>query len=814
MRRSRLFYLVVPMLAWLPGTVAEAPFVSAAPRPEAAVAVQPVRVLDTRSGIGAAAGYLTPFVPLPVAVPTAVAGGASSVILNITATEATLSGWVKAWPCNEAPPAASALNYTPGRTSANAVLVKLGPGGVCLSTNVAVHLIADVSGWTTGDQDLNAISPNRLLDTRTTNTPLLAGTEMRLAIAGTAGIGANASMAALNLTVDKPGRPGWVVAYPCGQQTDASTVNFAAGETVANLTLVALSAGHVCIRSYVDTHLIVDSFGWATGAGQIQVQSPSRILDTRAPGMWPSGAHQSQSTIQLNVAGRGGIPTDAAAALLTVTIADAAGEGFVTAWPCDQARPTASTINTWPSALRSNLSYVKLAADGTACFLYEASNATPTSLIVDAVGWTTGGPARPAPVGVGRVILGGSASCVFGTASQPVTVAFCDTFDEAEGNPATRSGDLDATIWGVSRTTTQISFGSNMYNEWLPATLLGCGAAQTVLPPNDVRICDGRLHSAVSDGGGQPILAMYPKQPFDIAGRTGTAVFDVSADAAGPHSAWPEFWWTDQPIPAPGALVPAQEPYARNSIGFLLASDGCGSGRTSVYKFLMTRNYEFSEIPTTPVGCVTKGSATGALNHFEVKISETRIEVYGSDAGSSAVRLLAYANVAVPLTRGVIWIENAHYNACKAVLPIKQCDHTFTWDNVGFDGPALYRDLTFDVQDALVPRGNGRVNLGYLLDATGSLNVDGVYWEHTPSQAYVGFNFWNNSAAIPTVRVNGGPWHTMAWPFDGAASWRTIAIPIPLNELRPGTNTIEFQGAYEVVVSNINIILINAAPVN
>lgn len=417
----------------------------------------------------------------------------------------------------------------------------------------------------------------------------------------------------------------------------------------------------------------------------------------------------------------------------------------------------------------------------------------------------TGGPQTPT---VRR-----SDACVFETADQPLTVAFCDPFDAPEGNPATRAGDLDATIWGVSRTSVLVNVGQNLVNEWLPATLLGCGEALEVTPPNDVRICNGQLHEAVSDGGSQPILAMYPKQPFDIEGRIGTVVFDVSADAVGPHSAWPEFWWTDQPIPAPGSQVPGQEPYARNSLGISIASDSCGPDSTGVHQIMITRDYQHSVVPLTQAGCVTKGSAPSALNHFEIRVSVDRVEVYGSDPGSTDVRLLASADVAMPLTRGVIWIEDVHYNACKVDLTIKQCDHSFTWDNVGFDGPALYRDLTFDVPDALVPTRDGRFNLGYLLEKRTALEVEGVYWQHTPTQAYIGFNFWNNKAEIPTLRVNGGPWHTMPWPFVNPSSWRTIAVPVPFEEIRDGTNTIEFESQDEAVVSNVNVILINAGPV-
>ena len=44
---------------------------------------------------------------------------------------------------------------------------------------------------------------------------------------------------------------------------------------------------------------------------------------------------------------------------------------------------------------------------------------------------------------------------------------------------------------------------------------------------------------------------MYPKQPFDFAGRTGTIGFDVSNDTHGTHAAWPEVWMSYKPVPAP-----------------------------------------------------------------------------------------------------------------------------------------------------------------------------------------------------------------------------------------------------------------------
>ncbi len=395
-------------------------------------------------------------------------------------------------------------------------------------------------------------------------------------------------------------------------------------------------------------------------------------------------------------------------------------------------------------------------------------------------------------------------------------MAFCESFGAPDPNPKTRSGDLDATVWGVSRTNTVTNWTQGEINQWKTATLSGCGKDQQVTPPHDVQICDGRLFEAVADSGGQSTLALYPKQPFDIAGRTGTVVFDVSADSAGVHNAWPEFWWTDQPVPAPHGHQSAQSPFAANSFGFDIT--GCDGDQTGINKMMTTRNHVYEEIPFTAVGCITKGSPTGGLNHFEVRLSAGRAEVWATDAGSTALRMIAYADLTMPLTRGVIWLEDIHYNACKEGFGTPQCDHTFAWDNVGFDGPTPYRDLTFDVQDALDPVSElGGVNLGYFVDRTAiSLSAPDVHWDQVPTKQFVAFNWFPWQPVVPSVRVNGGPWHDTPWPFDDETYvWRTIAVPISFSEVKSGKNTIEFKYANDdgTVVSNVDVILIAATTV-
>ena len=412
--------------------------------------------------------------------------------------------------------------------------------------------------------------------------------------------------------------------------------------------------------------------------------------------------------------------------------------------------------------------------------------------------------------------------CVFKTAPS-ASVAFCDSFDTPEGDPATRSGDLNAEVWGVSRTGTNSNVGQQQLNRFYPATLLGCGAAQKVLPPNDVKICNGRVVEAFWDHEGQATIAMYPKQPFDIGGgRTGTVVFDVSADSEEPHAAWPEFWWTDKPVPAAHADISAHAPYARHSFGFSIAGTSiginpCGSNRTTIDRVMVTRNYQKFDIPFSVKDCVIKGSATGALNHFELRINANRAEIYASDAGSTNVKLIATAdNLNLSFTKGLVWLEHLSYNACKFN---NQCDHTFAWDNLGFDGPLTYRDLSFDVPDANTPQGDGSRALGFLVGPStiAKLTTVPVYRKQTPTGAIVTFNWWAEVRPIaPSFRLNGGAWHDNPWPYTTESEgrgWRTLDVPVPVSEVRDGPNTIEFKSADGQIVANVNVIFIAGAAV-
>ena len=118
------------------------------------VPTNPVRLLDTRRGVGApatavpAGGTITLKVTGTHGVPTT---GISAVALNLTATSATSTGYLTVSPGGQPRPATSNLNTTPGTTTANLVIVKTSPEGTITLYNSSgnVQLIADLTGYYT-----------------------------------------------------------------------------------------------------------------------------------------------------------------------------------------------------------------------------------------------------------------------------------------------------------------------------------------------------------------------------------------------------------------------------------------------------------------------------------------------------------------------------------------------------------------------------------------------------------------------------------------------------------------------------------------
>ncbi len=220
---------------------------------------------------------------------------------------------------------------------------------------------------------------------------LVGGTVTELQVTGRGGIRTRVAAAVLNVTATDPQTSGYITVFPCGgSKPNASNLNFERGDTIANTVFAAVSqSGKVCIYASVATHVIVDGNGYLPAESALGALVPARLLDSRGPGLTVDGVASgmgrlvSGTVTELVVAGRGGVPGNAGAAVLNVTASAAQSSGYLTVYPCDQPEPNASNLNFTAGQTIPNAVLAKLGANGTACVFTSAN----VDLIVDVNGW-------------------------------------------------------------------------------------------------------------------------------------------------------------------------------------------------------------------------------------------------------------------------------------------------------------------------------------------------------------------------------------------------------------------------------------------
>lgn len=288
------------------GVVAVARSVDAAPPPTTSAfqPITPTRLFDTRDGtggvpVGKRAGGTT----LTVAVAGRAglpAGGISAVSVNLTVTETDALGYITAFPC-DATRTTSTLNYPRWTTVANSAIVPVSAAGtICVYVEGgATHVLADVAGWfRSGASGFTALTPTRLFDTRTGAGGVPVGSRpswstMEVGLLGRSGLPASdLGAVVLNVTATETAGLGLVTVHPCGPRPATSSLNYATGQTVANMVVASVGpGGSVCF--YVEggsAQLVVDVAGWfSTSSGLYHSLTPTRVTDTRADSLVAAG---------------------------------------------------------------------------------------------------------------------------------------------------------------------------------------------------------------------------------------------------------------------------------------------------------------------------------------------------------------------------------------------------------------------------------------------------------------------------------------------------------------------------------------------
>ena len=96
------------------------------------------------------------------------------------------------------------------------------------------------------------------------------------------------------------------------------------------------------------------------------------------------GLRSAGSTFELQITGRNDIPSDAKAVVLNVAVTGTQGPGFVTVFPCGEARPDASNLNYSTAGVTiPNLVIAKIPASGKVCLF----TTTGTHMTADVNGY-------------------------------------------------------------------------------------------------------------------------------------------------------------------------------------------------------------------------------------------------------------------------------------------------------------------------------------------------------------------------------------------------------------------------------------------
>jgi hypothetical protein len=322
----------------------------------------PVRVLDTRSGLGAPRAHVGSggTVRLQIAgkagIPTS---GVTAVVLNVSALSPTRPGYLAGYPDGTARPGVTDLTFLPGQTQSDQVVVPVVNGRVDLynGSSGTVDLTADLAGYFTssGSHSLRtAVGPARLLNTRTglgaPKAHVAAGGTVRLKVTGHGGVPASGvSAVELNVTALAPARGGYLTLYPDGARRPvASQVSFAPGQSVAGLVLVPVVNGSVDLFNgsggSVDLTADVTGYYGATGSW-FRSAGPARVLDTRS-GLGGVGVTiQPHSSAQFNVTSLPSWPNvGASAVVLSVSATGAQSAGSLTVFADSQSLPAQMSL--------------------------------------------------------------------------------------------------------------------------------------------------------------------------------------------------------------------------------------------------------------------------------------------------------------------------------------------------------------------------------------------------------------------------------------------------------------------------------------
>jgi hypothetical protein len=383
----------------LPAAPAAAVLPPGAPTPpaHALVPVHPQRILDTRTDNQPLGPGETRLLHVPFSSALGPLG-TQGYALNLTAVGPTQATHLSVAPyvVNGPPPTTSVMNLRAGETRATMAITKTTRFGVdnrdwfiVRNNSGTVHLVIDVFGYVGptayANTDLAPTLPTRLVDTRAGLGAPQAKLGPGQSLTVTATNAPTAQAALVNVTAVAPSAATHLTAWRAGDPLpNTSSLNARPGEVTPNLVLTRLDAQkRFTVRNNSgSTDLVVDLVGLVTNnnSTRLGLIAPVRLLDTRTSSpLGPGGTRSALGTAAI------GVPDDAVAVLVSVTIVSPSAPTHLTAWKYGTSMPTASTVNAAAGQTVANATIVPLG--DLVKLMNVANNAGTAHVLIDVVGW-------------------------------------------------------------------------------------------------------------------------------------------------------------------------------------------------------------------------------------------------------------------------------------------------------------------------------------------------------------------------------------------------------------------------------------------
>lgn len=241
--------------------------------------------------------------------------------------------------------------------------------------------------------------------------------------------------------------------------------------------------------------------GVAPGATLHTLAIPVRVADTRTM----AGKLGAGKVLPIIIGGSNGVPTDATAAVVTVTAVRPCATLAVTAYPCDGGPPLASMLNAAKGAIVAGSAIVRLGPGGTLCLRVSQ----PTDLLVDVTGWVGGS--------AGLLTMSDTPTRLVDTRSGAPQLAAVPQTSLTAGQHLTIDLDglavIDSATGAVTVNLTALTPAAAGFLTVSPG---GCGGA--VPTTSTLNVVAGRpLSAATTVGLIDGTLCVYTSVPTDIA---------------------------------------------------------------------------------------------------------------------------------------------------------------------------------------------------------------------------------------------------------------------------------------------------------